>query len=101
MPMALTRAMTAQMVVMLELLSDANVTHADLKPENIALFDRGLSDVTLSPDIQRQISLEEQERDGTNWMMMVMIGSTTALFSRFNQQFVFIAYERDTWHGSF
>ncbi|KAF8302224.1 putative CMGC/CLK family protein kinase [Trypanosoma cruzi] len=65
MPMALTRAMTAQMVVMLQLLSDANVTHADLKPENIALFDRSLSDVTFPPDIQRQISLEEQERDGT------------------------------------
>ncbi|EKF28538.1 Protein kinase domain, putative, partial [Trypanosoma cruzi marinkellei] len=64
-PIALTRAMTAQMVVILQLLSDVNVTHADLKPENIALFDRSLSDLTFPPDIQRQLSLEEKERDRT------------------------------------
>ncbi|RNF21356.1 Protein kinase domain [Trypanosoma conorhini] len=65
-PTALTQAVTAQLVTLLQLLAEVNMTHADLKLENVALVDRSPHDAAVPPELRWRMSPEEQARDAVD-----------------------------------
>ncbi|RNF00442.1 protein kinase domain [Trypanosoma rangeli] len=49
---------------MLQVFAEVNVTHADLKLDNMVLVDRSPQDAVFSPELELRMFLEEKARNG-------------------------------------
>ncbi|KAH9599299.1 Protein kinase domain [Trypanosoma melophagium] len=63
-PSKLVRAITAQMIATFQALSAVNVTHADVKPDNVVLINRSLYDKAIPHSIEQQLREEMELKRG-------------------------------------